>query len=87
VAAQVHLSWVSEEDTALRIAHEHWRSNVFGPPVCWDLELAEHFDVVSADVTPEKVASVVNFYNVDPRLGTLGDFVEFLRPPRTAACG
>jgi probable non-F420 flavinoid oxidoreductase len=57
---QVHLSWASEEDTAMRIAHDQWRSNVFGPPVCWDLELPEHFDVVSADVTPEQVAKVVN---------------------------
>ena len=27
------------------IAHDQWRTNVFAPPVCWDLELVEHFDV------------------------------------------
>ena len=57
---QVHLSWAPDESTALRIAHEQWRSNVFGPPVSWDLELVEHFDEVSAQVTPEEVAKVVN---------------------------
>jgi probable non-F420 flavinoid oxidoreductase len=57
---QVHLSWASDEDTATRIAHEQWRSNVFPPPVCWDLDSAEAFDAVSKDVTPERVAEVVN---------------------------
>jgi probable non-F420 flavinoid oxidoreductase len=57
---QVHLSWAPDESTAQRIAHEQWRSNVFGPPVSWDLELVEHFDEVTAQVTPEEVAKVVN---------------------------
>ena len=52
-ALQVHLSWAPTEDEAEAIAHEQWRSNVFAPPVCWDLETAEHFDVVSGDVPPE----------------------------------
>ena len=30
---------------------------------------------------------ISDFYGVDPRLGTLGDFVEFMRTARTAACG
>ncbi|MEV8443514.1 TIGR03885 family FMN-dependent LLM class oxidoreductase [Actinosynnema sp. NPDC051121] len=57
---QVHLSWAESEDEARAVAHEQWRSNVFGPPVCWDLETAEHFDVVSERVTVEQVARVVN---------------------------
>ena len=57
---QVHLSWAPTEDEAEAIAMDQWRSNVFPPPVCWDLETVEHFDVVSADVTPAKVRSVVN---------------------------
>src|SRR5215211_983940 len=60
LALQVHLSWARDEATAAGIAHEQWRSNVFGPPVCWDLELVEHFDIVSEHVTPEQVAKVVN---------------------------
>jgi alkanesulfonate monooxygenase SsuD/methylene tetrahydromethanopterin reductase-like flavin-dependent oxidoreductase (luciferase family) len=38
---------------ALEIAHDQWRTNVFSPPVCWDLELAEHFDEVARFVRPE----------------------------------
>ncbi|MEO3811495.1 TIGR03885 family FMN-dependent LLM class oxidoreductase [Sphaerisporangium sp. B11E5] len=57
---QVHLSWAPTEAEAEAIAHDQWRSNVFGPPVCWDLELVEHFDVVSEHVTVEQVRRVVN---------------------------
>ncbi|MEU7000989.1 TIGR03885 family FMN-dependent LLM class oxidoreductase [Nonomuraea sp. NPDC046570] len=57
---QVHLSWAPTEQEARRIAHEQWRSNVFAPPVCWDLDTAELFDAVSADVSPARVAEVVH---------------------------
>ncbi|MBA3303432.1 MAG: TIGR03885 family FMN-dependent LLM class oxidoreductase [Acidimicrobiia bacterium] len=50
---QVHLSYADDEETALRIAHDQWRTNVFSPPVCWDLELAEHFDEAAMHVRPE----------------------------------
>ncbi|GAA2405772.1 TIGR03885 family FMN-dependent LLM class oxidoreductase [Nonomuraea africana] len=57
---QVHLSWAPTEEEALRLAHDQWRSNVFAPPVCWDLDRVELFDIVSRDVSPEKVAEVVH---------------------------
>jgi probable non-F420 flavinoid oxidoreductase len=57
---QAHLSWAPDQAEAEAVAYDQWRSNVFAPPVCWDLELAEHFDVVSADVPLEKVTSTVN---------------------------
>ncbi|MFI7210145.1 TIGR03885 family FMN-dependent LLM class oxidoreductase [Micromonospora maritima] len=57
---QVHVSWAPEQAEAEAIAYEQWRSNVFAPPVCWDLETAEHFDVVSADVPMAKVTETVN---------------------------
>ena len=38
VACQVHLSYATTDDQARSIAHEQWRSNVFPPPICWDLE-------------------------------------------------
>jgi probable non-F420 flavinoid oxidoreductase len=56
---QVHLSWAPDEDTAARIAHEQWRTNVFAPPLPWDLELVEHFDEAARHVTAEDVAATV----------------------------
>ena len=35
---QVHLSWAPTEEEAMRIAHDQWRTNVFDPPICWDVE-------------------------------------------------
>ncbi|MBJ7357214.1 TIGR03885 family FMN-dependent LLM class oxidoreductase [Nocardioides sp.] len=60
LALQVHLSWAPTEDEAESIAHDQWRSNVFGEPVAWDLETAEAFDIVSEDVTVEQVRTVVD---------------------------
>ena len=45
---QVHVSWAPTDDEALAVAHDQWRTNVFDPPVCWDLELVEHFDAAAA---------------------------------------
>lgn len=56
---QIHLSWAPTEDEAMAIAHDQWRTNVFAPPVCWDLETVEAFDVVGESVTPAKVAESV----------------------------
>ena len=60
ICLQVHLSWAPTEAEAEAIAHDQWRSNVFPPPVCWDLETVEHFDAVSADVTVDRIRESVN---------------------------
>ncbi|MEU9829100.1 TIGR03885 family FMN-dependent LLM class oxidoreductase [Micromonospora chersina] len=57
---QVHVSWAPEQAEAEAVAYDQWRSNVFAPPVCWDLELTDHFDVVSEDVPMQRVTKVVN---------------------------
>lgn len=57
---QAHLSWAPEQSEAERLAHHQWRSNVFPPPACWDIDSAETFDAASADVTPEAVGKVVH---------------------------
>ena len=74
---QVHLSWAPDEAEAAALAHDQWRSNVFAPPVCWDLELAEHFDVVSERVGVEQVAEMVNI-SADPgrHVDWLGRYAE-----------
>jgi probable non-F420 flavinoid oxidoreductase len=56
---QVHLSWAPTEDEALRIAHDQWRTNVFDPPVCWDLDIAAAFDAAAQYVQPEDVRGKV----------------------------
>jgi probable non-F420 flavinoid oxidoreductase len=60
VCLQAHLSWAGSTEEAEAIAHDQWRSNVFPPPVCWDLELTDHFDAVSAEVPLSQVAKTVD---------------------------
>ncbi|TFV91730.1 TIGR03885 family FMN-dependent LLM class oxidoreductase [Blastococcus sp. CT_GayMR20] len=56
---QVHVSYDPDPDRALAIAFEEWHSNVFPPPLCWDLDTPEAFEQASAHVTPDDVAKVV----------------------------
>ncbi|MEU5828052.1 TIGR03885 family FMN-dependent LLM class oxidoreductase [Micromonospora tulbaghiae] len=73
---QVHVSWAAEQEQAEAIAYEQWRSNVFAPPVCWDLETPEHFDVASADVPMSKVADTVNVSaDLGRHIGWLEEYV------------
>jgi probable non-F420 flavinoid oxidoreductase len=59
LAVQVHLSWAEDEAAALAMAHEQWRTNVFPPPLCWDLQTVEQFDLAATHVRPEDVAQTV----------------------------
>ncbi|MGW1061655.1 TIGR03885 family FMN-dependent LLM class oxidoreductase [Micromonospora rubida] len=74
---QVHVSWAPDQAEAEALAYDQWRSNVFAPPICWDLDTAEHFDVVSADVPMAKVTSAVNV-SADPgrHVGWLEEYLE-----------
>src|SRR5918996_5540254 len=65
VRLQVHLCWAPTEEEAARIAHEQWRTNVFPPPLCWDLETVEQFDLAAAHVRPEDVTKSV-LVSADP---------------------
>ena len=56
---QVHLSWAPTEEEALQIAHDQWRTNVFAPPLCWDLTTVEQFDLAAAHVRPDDLRSTV----------------------------
>lgn len=56
---QAHVAYARDEEAALDIAHQQWRSNVFSPPVCWDLELTEHFDEASRFVRREDMSESV----------------------------
>ena len=59
VFLQIHLSYAHTDQAALDIAFEQWRTNLFSPPVCWDLELPEHFDEASRFVREEDMHSSV----------------------------
>ena len=57
---QVHLSWAPTEHEAMAIAWEQWRTNVFPPPTCWDLETIEEFDALAeAEATEQMVRDTV----------------------------
>lgn len=59
IALQVHVSYAASDDEALAIAHDQWRTNVFSPPLCWDLDTVEAFDIASQHVDPEDVRGSV----------------------------
>ncbi len=73
LALQVHVSWAPDEDEALKIAHEQWRTNVFEAPLCWDIATVEEFDLAAAHVRPEDMHGGV-LISSEP-----GRFVEWVR--------
>jgi probable non-F420 flavinoid oxidoreductase len=77
VVVQVHLSYAGDDTTALRIAHEQWRTNVFSPPACWDLDTPETFDEVAKNVPAEAMRDSV-LISADPKhhLAWLRDVAE-----------
>jgi probable non-F420 flavinoid oxidoreductase len=56
---QVHVSYDPDPGKALATAFGEWHSNVFPPPLCWDLDTPQAFEAASAHVTPADVATVV----------------------------
>jgi probable non-F420 flavinoid oxidoreductase len=56
---QIHLAWAPSEEEAMAIAWDQWRTNVFAPPLCWDLETPRHFDEAARHVRPEDVRGSV----------------------------
>jgi probable non-F420 flavinoid oxidoreductase len=59
VAVQVHISWAEDEEAALAIAHDQWRTNVFGSDIAWNLELPAQFDEAARHVRPDDVSGPV----------------------------
>ena len=58
IHVQVHLSWAEEEATASAIAHDQWRTNVFGSELAWDLELPGQFDDAARSCAPKTCAAL-----------------------------
>jgi probable non-F420 flavinoid oxidoreductase len=59
ICLQVHLSWAADEEEALAVAYEQWRTNVFNPSIAFELELPEQFEEAARFVAPEDVRSAV----------------------------
>jgi probable non-F420 flavinoid oxidoreductase len=59
VYVQVHLSWAADEDEALAVAHDQWRTNILPPALLAELEQVEEFERAAADVRPEEMRSKV----------------------------
>jgi hypothetical protein len=77
VFLQVHLAWASDEQAALDVAYDQWRTNLFSPPIPWDLHTVEQFDEAARFVRPEDVRTGV-LVSADPAqyvewLGELGE--------------
>ncbi|WP_434743582.1 TIGR03885 family FMN-dependent LLM class oxidoreductase [Micromonospora sp. SH-82] len=74
---QVHLSWAPDQRDAEALAYDQWRSNVFAPPICWDLATPTHFDVVSEEIPMYRLAEVVNISSdLGRHVGWLEQYVE-----------
>ncbi|MGH8912305.1 MAG: TIGR03885 family FMN-dependent LLM class oxidoreductase [Acidimicrobiia bacterium] len=56
---QIHLSWAEDEYEARRIAHDQWKTNVFGPDLAWNLEMPAEFDDAARFVRPEDIPGTV----------------------------
>jgi probable non-F420 flavinoid oxidoreductase len=80
VLLQAHIAWAEDEATALAVAHEQWRTNVFGGALMWDLELPSQFDDAARYVRPEDVCGPV-MVSADPgrHVGWLQELQD-LRP-------
>jgi probable non-F420 flavinoid oxidoreductase len=59
VHIQVHLSYAPDDDTALQIAYDQWRTNVFPSSLMADLNLVEEFELAATYVRPSDVREAV----------------------------
>lgn len=74
---QVHLSWAETEEEALALAHDQWKTNMFGPALSWDLERPEQFDEAARFVRPDDVRrSVLVSADLDDHVEWLGGYLE-----------
>ena len=74
---QVHLSWAPDEQAALDIAYDQWRTNLFQPPIPWDLQTVEAFDEAARFVRPEDLRDgVLISADLQQHVAWLQDFAE-----------
>ena len=77
VRVQVHLSYAADDETALAIAVDQWRSNVLPTSLNWELQHPEQFEAATQHTPPEVVAEAVNVSSdLDQHAAWLADYVE-----------
>ncbi|HEX6399068.1 MAG TPA: LLM class F420-dependent oxidoreductase, partial [Actinomycetota bacterium] len=62
---QVHLSWDPDEDRALAVAHDQWRTGVLASDLSWNLETPAQFDAAAKHVRPDDIRESV-LVSADP---------------------
>lgn len=65
VRLQVHLCWHRDEQVALRLAHEQWRTAILGSDAGWDLMMPADFATASRYARPEDMREHV-LISADP---------------------
>ena len=73
IRLQVHLSYHSDGERALAMAHDQWRYGIMGSDVGWNLKMPEDFEQVAAYIRPEDVLPHVL---VSPDLGRHADWLR-----------
>jgi probable non-F420 flavinoid oxidoreductase len=74
---QIHAAYARDEEAALAVAYEQWRTNVFPPPICWDLELPEIFEDAARFVRPEDLkGTVLISADAEQYISWLAEFAE-----------
>lgn len=63
---KVQLSYAEDQETALREAHEQWRTNIFQSPVLTDLRSPQQFDYAAQFVKPDDMYESVKISS-DPQ--------------------
>jgi alkanesulfonate monooxygenase SsuD/methylene tetrahydromethanopterin reductase-like flavin-dependent oxidoreductase (luciferase family) len=76
IAPTIHLCYAEDDDTALAIAYEQWRTNCLPTIVAWDLETPEQFEAATRYVPPEAVAQSVHISaDAGRHVGWLGEYL------------
>ncbi|GGA67893.1 LLM class F420-dependent oxidoreductase [Pseudoclavibacter endophyticus] len=77
VSVQSQLAYVRPanggREAARALAHDQWRTNVFEPPLCWDLPTPEHYDLAADGMSVERVAESVHCVDSTTALAELVD--------------
>jgi probable non-F420 flavinoid oxidoreductase len=74
---QIHVAYGRDEEAALAVAYDQWRTNVFPPSICWNLELPEMFEDAARFVRPGDLkGSVLVSADAEQFVGWLAEFAD-----------